>query len=343
MIDKNNKPTIYDVAKLSGFSSATVSLALSGSTKIKETTKRKIRNAADKLKYHPNFLDRGLVKQKTKTICLIIPDNLNPVFAEITQGVEHIAYSRGYSIILCITNEDAKREKFYLDIMRNNRADGLLIFPTFFPVVQEEALKLKASNIPFVIVGRRIEGITSCYVTADLELGGYKVADYLIKLGHRKIGIIYGVANPDLGKSRMEGFKRAYLENGIQFNPELVKGCGYKIHDGYKVAKEFLSMENRPTALFAINDLLAIGALKAIKESGLRVPEDISIAGFDNIEFAYYSDPALTTISLKEKEMGKAAIEMLIDEIEHTSKDGQSTSILIEPELVVRDSCSKIG
>ncbi len=342
MNDLKSKSTIYDVAKLAGFSPATVSLALGGSPKIKESTKEKIRDAAGKLKYQPNFLARGLVKQETKTICLIIPDNLNPVFAEITQGVEHFAYGRGYSIILCITNEDAQREKFYLEIMRNNRADGLLVFPTFFQVVQEEALKLKASGIPFVIVGRRIEGMDSDYVAIDLESGGYKAADFLIKLGHKKIGIIYGVANPDLGKSRLEGFKRAFLENGIHFRTDFVKGCGYRIHDGYKVAKELLSDKDRPTALFAINDLLAIGALKAVRELGLKVPADISIVGFDDIEFASYSDPPLTTVSLKEKEMGKAAVEMLIDRIENTSAGGRHGAILIEPELIVRDSCAKI-
>jgi len=340
MKDTNRKATIYDVAKLSGFSPATVSLALGNSAKIKQSTKDIIRDAAEKLGYHPNYIARGLVKQRTRTICLVIPDNLNPVFSEITQGVEHYAYDRGYSIILCTTNEDEKRERFYLEIMRNNRADGLLIFPTFFHVVQEEAIKLKTSKIPFVIVGRKLGGIESDFVAVNLESGGYKATDYLIKLGHTRIGMIYGVANPDLGKERLEGYKRAFLENGIPFKQELIKGCGYKIQDGYKAAKEILSNNNRPTAIFAINDLLAIGALKAIKEKGLRVPEDISLIGFDNIEFASYTDPPLNTLSLREKEMGKLAAEILIERIEKGISN-KYKSILIEPELIVRKSCSK--
>ncbi|MEW5817668.1 MAG: substrate-binding domain-containing protein, partial [Spirochaetota bacterium] len=183
----------------------------------------------------------------------------------------------------------------------------------------------------------------SDYVAVDLELGGYMATHYLIQLGHRKIGLIYGVANPDLGKERLEGYKRALLESGIPFNEQQVKGCGYKIDDGYRATQEILSGDEIPTALFTINDLIAIGALRAVKEKSFNVPHDISIIGFDDIVFSSYTDPPLTTVSIRKYEMGLAAAKMLIGQIEGLDAEYDGGPILLKPELLIRGSCAGYG
>jgi DNA-binding LacI/PurR family transcriptional regulator len=250
-------------------------------------------------------------------ILALMPNVSNPFYARVVKGIEDVAHKNGYNVMLCNTDSDINREKAYLELLKNRLADGVIFMA---PVMSKEELTLIGQNYPVIQCCEYIEGAGVSYVSIDNFSAAYKAVKHLIGLGHKKIGLISCENNFVSTKQREAGYKKALEDSGIEFD-------------------EKLTMEERPTAIFAISDIMAIGAIRAIKEEGLKVPEDIAVVGFDDISFASMYDPMLTTISQPKYDLGCVAMELLIKHISGKLEEPQR--IFLEHELIIRESTVK--
>ncbi len=325
--------TIKDVAKASGYSINTVSRALNNKSEIKEETKEKILKVARELGYFKNFAAASLRGQRTKTIGVVLPDSANPFYSEVLKGIESEAKKHGYQIVLTNTERNYESEKEGIFALLQRRIDGLLVSP-----VQErdddirELIKL---NIPFVIVGRHFEKIKVDEVYNDEIKGGYLATEYLIKKGYKKILMLNGYLHKSPAKMRLEGYKKALGKYGIKFDSELVIIGDIDFTDGYNQIKNAIKSEKSFDSIFAYNDMLALGAIKVLKEEKIKVPEDIGVVGYDDILFASISAPALTTVMIKKQELGARSFKLLMERIEGR-KDTKKE--ILDVELIVRES-----
>jgi LacI family transcriptional regulator len=326
-----------DVAREAGVSINTVSRALNGKPDVNEDTKKRILQIADRLNYVPNFLAKGLVTKNTRTIGVIVSDNANPVFARMIKGVEDYARSRGYNIILSNTDEKYEREEEAVRLLREKQVDGLVITLTPAQKKRTDILELKRSGVPFILLNRHMDDIMTDYVINDNVYGAYLAVSHLVKLGHKRVGYISGPSQISSAQERLEGYKKALFENNIEFDNSLVKESNLKMEDGYRLIKEFLELENRPTAVFTYSDLLAIGALKALKEAKLKVPKDIALVGYDDIEFSSLLEVPLTTVHQPKYRIGEEGAKIIINRIEKKDSEGLQR-IVLKPELVIRES-----
>lgn len=329
--------TMKDVAREAGVSVNTVSRALNGKPDVNEDTKKRILEIADRLNYVPNFLAKGLVTKNTRTIGVIVSDNTDPFFATIVKGIEDFTRSKGYNIILCNTDEKYEREEEAVRLLREKQVDGLLI--TLAPAQKERAdiLELKRAGTPFVLLNRHMDDVMTDYVINDNVYGAYIAVSHLIRLNHKRIGYISGPSQISSVKERMQGYKKALFENSIEFDNSLVRTSNLKMADGCRRMRELLELKDRPTAVFAYSDFLAIGILKAIKEAKLEIPEDIALVGYDDIEFSEFLEVPLTTVHQPKYRIGKEGAKILIDRIENKDSEGLY-QIVLKPELVVRES-----
>lgn len=329
--------TMKDVARKAGVSINTVSRALNGKPDVNEDTKKRILEIADKLNYVPNFLAKGLVTKNTRTIGVIVSDNADPFFATIVKGVEDFARSKGYNIILCNTDEKYEREEEAIRLLREKQVDGLLI--TLAPAQEKRAdiLELKRAETPFVLLNRHMDDVMTDYVINDNVYGAYIAVSHLIKSGHKRIGYISGPSQISSARERLEGYKKALLENSIEFDNSLVKESNLRMEDGYRIMRKLLELKNRPTAVFAYSDLLAIGALRALVEAKLKVPKDMALVGYDDIEFSEFLEVPLTTVHQPKYRIGQEGTKILINRIENKDSEGLH-QIVLKPELVIRKS-----
>lgn len=311
----NRRPTQNDVASRAGVSQATVSLVLNNSerTAIPEGTRKRVIQAIDELGYRPNILASSLRLGKTQTLGVILPDSANPFFAEVSRAIEAAAFKHQYNLILCNTEENTQKELRYVDVLCNRQVDGII-----FVAVGEQTdslLHVIQKNIPVVVIDRDLPGIEVDAVLTDNFQGGYLATQHLIQLGHRKIGCIFGPSSVNPSSKRGEGFLKALTNYGIPPDDELMLRGDFHPHSGMEASRLMLSLANPPTAIFACNDLMAMGALRAITEAGLRTPDDISLVGFDDIELASYTNPPLTTITQPIQKAGEIAVEFLLERI----------------------------
>ena len=328
------RPTIKDVAREAGVSINTVSRALNGKPDVNPETKRLVLEAAQRLKYTPNKLARGLRSNKTGVIGVIVADIANPFFSAVVKGMGKAAKGLGYSIILQDTGENYENEEEAIRIMISEQVDGLLITP-----VQTENRSihtLQESGIPFVLVARHFSDLDTDYVVVDDVQGGYLATTHLIEKGHEKIAFINGPACNSSAIERFQGYKKALEEHNIELNEKLMRNGALTMEDGYTHGKALLMGHGpRPTALFTFSDFVALGAMKAVREVGLRIPDDIAIVGYDDIDFAFCLEVPLTTVRVLKKEMGKKAVSVLEKKIDE--HEGQS-HLKMPVELVVRQS-----
>lgn len=310
------KVSMRKVSELAGVSTATVSRALKNPEMVFPDTRERILKAVDMLGYRPNMLARNFYSGKTETILVIVTDLTNPFFSGIIKGVEEVAQQLGYSVLLGDTDDDIKRERVYAEMVLSNRADGLIQLDHVFPFAKKDAEL--ASKIPMVSVCDAIDGDHDFpYVTIDNSAASREVASHLVSLGHTKIGAISGQKDSRVTSERLGGLKRVLQENGLKFNDDWYIRGSYSKQSGQASAEELLQQEELPTAIFCFSDEIAIGAIKAIKSKGLRVPEDISVVGFDNIDVCEYIDPPLTTIDQPSVDMGRKAMQVLYQMIEN--------------------------
>ena len=329
--------TIKDVAKLAGVHPSTVSRVINDDPRISEKTKKKILLIVNKLRYTPNAIARGLKTKRTYTLGMLIPDITNPFFAEIARGVEDVANKNNFNVILCNTDDKLKKERIYLQILRGKRVDGLILGTAH--VKDKSILELEMKKFPYILISRNIEGLDkNCIIVDDVE-GGMMATEYLIKLGHRRIAHITGPLKTRSALNRLKGYKLALKKYKIKYQEELVEEGDFRIKGGYQAMKKFLKLLEPPRAIFAANDLLALGAMQAIQKKNFHIPEDFSVVGFNDIELASFVYPALTTIRQPMLEMGELAVKMLLRIIEEG--EFNQRRVILQPKLIIRESCKK--
>jgi LacI family transcriptional regulator len=332
--------TIKDIAKAAGVSVTTVSRALNGYSDVKELTRQKIAAVAKEMNYSPNTLARSLVMNKSQTIGLLVSgftkESVKDNFTvEVLAGVNECTSEMNYDLVLFNTNSSMQREKTYTQLCRERRVDGVIIqgIRTDDPYLKE----VVDSDIPCVLIDIPISSDRVGYVTTDNELGADKAVQHLLELGHRNIGMVNGHEYAFVSQKRLNGYKRALENAGIPYQPEFVVDGSFKEDEANYVTKALLMKQPEITALFCASDLMAIGATKAAQELGKKVPEDISIIGYDDILLASYVSPALTTIAQNKFQLGFEAARMLLDLL---TKGDQPKQVILNTELKVRESTS---
>jgi LacI family transcriptional regulator len=325
--------TIKDIAEETGVSYATVSRALNNKYGVKPGTREKILAVALARGYTPNGIARGLVRKQTHSIGLIIPDISNPFFPQVASGVEDGAKEKGYSIFLCNTNYESDQEARYLQLLIEKRVDGIILSSGF--QASGTINPLLMGSIPIVSLCTRVENIKNSFVVIDNERGGFIATKHLIEQGYPTVGYI-GTQG-----QRFKGYLQALEKFNIPFDNRFVFSGDLKRETGYKITKRLIADQHFPRALFVENDLMALGTIQGIKESGLRVPDDIAVVGFDDISFASFPEIGLTTVRQPKYEMGKLAANILLDSIIKSTKEPKKH--ILEPKLIVRTSSCRRG
>jgi LacI family transcriptional regulator len=337
----NKKVNIKDIARIAKVSHTTVSRALNDKSRIRNETKEKILSIAKELGYRPNFIARSLVMRRTRTLGLVITNIANPFYTELAQGIEKTATKLGYSIILCSTQSNISTEKQYIEMLRSKGVDGIIFSSAHME--DPNIVTLAEEEFPIIMVNRRTYHPTVKekidYVGVDNILGGFMAVEHLIRLGHKRIGVIGGSAESSVGLERLEGGKKALEAYGVKQGDDFFLEGNFLKRSGYQRAKQFLKMAEMPTAIFATNDYMALGVYQAILEEGLRIPEDVALIGFNDIEFSSMRGIELTTIGQKKFEMGAIAVEMLVEKIEKGDDRPSAKEIFLVPELIIRKTC----
>ncbi|MCL5987211.1 MAG: LacI family transcriptional regulator [Actinobacteria bacterium] len=339
---ESSQVTIRDVAKRSGVSISTVSNALNKSRYVKKETLQKIKNAAEALGYKPNVIARSLRIKSTHSVGVIIPDIANPFFAEMVKGMEEVARNLGFTLILCCTYYDSDEERIQLDLLKNKWVDGF-IFASGFNT-DDHIVELVDQKIPVVAVDREITKFEVPSILIDNVEAIKKSVNYLCGLGHRRIGYItFSTKNIRTVENRFMGYKEGLKEKGIDFDEDLLiideSLRMNEIKGAYNAIEKMFKIEHPPTAIITMADVMAIGALKALKDMGFKVPQDVSLIGFDNIAYTAFTDPPLTTIKQPKKRMGSIAMTLLIDLIKK-KKVGEK-HIIVPTELIIRESAGR--
>ena len=337
----NKKVNIKDIARIAKVSHTTVSRALNNKSRIRNETKEKILSIAKELGYRPNFIARSLVMRRTRTLGLVITNIANPFYTELAQGIEKTATKLGYSIILCSTQSDISTEKQYIEMLRSKGVDGIIFSSAHME--DPNIVMLAEEEFPIIMVNRRTYHPTVKekidYVGVDNILGGFMAVEHLVRLGHQRIGVIGGSAESSVGLERLDGGKKALDAYGLKQRDDFFLEGNFLKRSGYQRAKQFLKMAEMPTAIFATNDYMALGVYQAILEEGIRIPEDVALIGFNDIEFSSMRGIELTTIGQKKFEMGAIAVEMLVEKIEEGDDRPSAKEIFLVPELIIRKTC----
>lgn len=337
------RATIRDIAEKAGVSITTVSLVLNGKElRIASATKKKIIRIANELNYRPNQLAVGLITKKTNTIGLIVPDISNTFFGELAKGAEKEASSCAYNIILCNTNDNPDKDVEYLNILLDRGVDAVIMVPSANSAdsMAKKCLTLmEQCQKPLVLVDRIKMGEKHTSISVDHEQGGYIATKYLIENGHTRIGCITGPLGMLNSRLRFLGFKKALKDSDIRFQAKYVEEGNYHVEDGERLAEGLF--ENKVTAIFAFNDLMAYGVYKAAAKHGCRIPEDISVVGFDDLFYSGIMEVPLTTIHQPSYEIGEAAVKRIVELVkdENTKKE----AIIFKPKLIVRNSVQNIN
>jgi LacI family transcriptional regulator len=325
--------TIYDVAEVAGVSISTVSHVLNRTRPVREETRTRVLAAMQKLEYRPSSLARAMVRQKTRTIGLIVPDNVNPFFAELARGIENYGFDAGYSVMLCNSDQSAEKEVAYLDMLISKRVDGVIYMTS--DAAEERLAPLRSQMIPVVTFDRDFPGVHT--VMLENHRGGFTATEHLINLGHRRIACVAGNYSTSHSQDRVSGYRDALEQNGLVYDPALVLIGDWSLASGKSAALHFMRMAQPPTAIFACNDIMAIGAISGLHTLGLAVPDDISLVGFDDISVSAYTVPALTTVATPVRELGEMMCQMLVDTIGGVI-DGTAIRRTLSGKLVVRES-----
>ena len=332
--------TIIDVARLAGVSTTTVSHFINGTRYVSDDLRARVEKAIAELGYRPNSLARGLRKGESKTIGLIVPDNSNPFFAEILRSIENIGYSNGYSVILCNSDGDIEKEIAYTELLFAKQVDGIIFITTNNSC--EHLQQLTDNGIPIIVIDRDVPLKGTDVLLVDNFQGGYEATRYLIGLGHRRIACITGPSLLTPSAERVNGYKQALAQAGIAENPDWIVAGDFQFQGGESGIEKLMQLENRPTAVFACNDLMALGVLRGLRKTRLAIPADLSLVGFDDIPLASVVSPALTTIAQPILKISELAIELLINRIQNKSSEFEEKHIVLPTQIVIRESCKNM-
>jgi DNA-binding LacI/PurR family transcriptional regulator len=329
-----NRPvTMRQIADRAQVSIGTVSHVINDTAKVREKLRQRVLEAIRSLGYQPSQLARGLRRNQTSMLVMIIPDVTNPFFPAVVRGVEDVAYKSALRLVLCNTDHDAGKEISYLNELRSYRPAGWLVIPA---VDSEIASHLKSAGPPAVCIDRQPKGWSGDVVLAANEAGAYNATKHLLRAGHRQLAVITGPLHLANAAERLRGFKRALSEAKVSIEPDYIQEAFFERNSGYQAAKRLLRMLPRPTAIFACNDLMALGVLLAVRESDLRCPEDLSVVGFDNLDFAEFTAPALTTVYQSGYQLGTTAARLLLERIGGLKQAPKK--VVLPTELKIRQS-----
>ena len=328
---------IKDVAEYCGVSLSTVSRTMTGSAKVAPETRQKVLQAIKKLNYKPNMTAQMLKSGSARLIGLIIPDIVNPYYPQIVKTLEDLAMEAGYSIILCDAQGDAKREKNYFDTLQRLCVDGILYVPSTENI---EFVREYAERIAMVIINRTFDINAPCINICNEEATGLAIR-YLLGMGHRKIALYMNNTHRQYNAERLRGCEKVFEEACVtDYKPFII---GELDEDSvYEKTVELIRRKDRPTAIFMFNDNMAFGVYRGILDCGLRIPDDVSVMGFDDIPFASAFLPALTTIHCPAAETGRLAALMMLDILNNNANNSMAVSMNLTPSLVIRDSVRAI-
>lgn len=341
--------TLSDVARNAGVTSMTVSRVVNQTGYVSEETREKVLRAVKDLNYRRNGLARGLKRQRTDTIGLVLGDIANPYSTELARSIKDITGERGYNLFICISEHSGKEDVAAFESLTDHQVDGIIVATRSNRMGDEYLHEMIERGVPIVCIGRDFHNENADAVAVDALNGGFQATQHLIDLGHRKIAFIGATLSSGAKLKRFQGYLQALQANNLSIEERFITGNieaseeapGYSTEKlGYEAMKRLLVLPNRPTAVFARNDFTAIGAINAVKESGLRIPNDISIVGFDDIPMAMHTYPALTTVRQPTRRQGLLAAEFLLRRIENQNTV-ESEEKVLECELIVREStCS---
>src|SRR5690625_77653 len=336
-IEEKKSYTLKDLAKYTGFSKSTISRAFTHPEKVKKSSLKKIQTAVDKLGYQPSRVAQRLRsgQGKAKVMGLIIPDIMNPFFADITRGIEDFAHTNGYVLILNNSNGDLERQKMCLETLRMESVDGVILPP----VSESDRYVEGLVNEGFVVVcvDRRLKNVPVDSVVSDNRKGAYIATSHMIKLGHKRIAYIGGNSRISTAKERIEGYKEALSDHGIDIDNESILEGDSRQESGERLTKKLLRHSNPPSALFTGNNMMTLGALAACYRENIHIPEQLSLVGYDDVPWAEALNPPATVIDQPGYEIGRLAAETLISRIQ--SPNRSPVTIPLTPKLVIRDSC----
>ena len=334
---RSNQVTIKDIARELGISPSTVSRALKDHPDISIETKKAVNELAKRLNYQPNAIALSLKHSKTFTIGVIIPETVHYFFSSVISGIEDIAYEAGYNIMICQSNELYDREKSNANMLYSNRVDGLLVSLAKETQDFSHLSFFQENNIPLVCFDRATKELACDQVVIDDYSAALKVVDYLIEQGHKNLLHLAAPQHLDIGYNRRKGFEDALKKHGLPFSEEQVIQAD-KFEVASEVVEDLIRSGNIPDGIFAVNDLTALGAMKALKKHQIKIPQQVGLAGFGNGQTAMLTDPPLTTIDQNGYMMGKKAAEILLKRITDNTNDFTPETHVIDTELIIRES-----
>jgi LacI family transcriptional regulator len=327
--------SISDVARESGVSIFTVSAVVNNKSHVGKVLRERVENAIRKLNYRPNLIARSLIKQKTQTIGMIVPDIANPFFPMVVRGAEDAAQKQGYNLLLCNSDDNLEKEETAVELLVSKRVEGILLTKAagdFRPSLRQ---MIDDVNIPFVLVMRTYPQLTKDAVISDDYQGAYEAVCHLARSGRRRIALISGPLKISNAKERWRGFRDALEANNLPYDADLVAEGDYRIESGFRAGHSLLS--RRPDGIYVANHLMTVGLLKAVDEMGLKCPEDFGLVSFDDYPWLGVFRPRLTTVELPKHQLGSEAAELLIQRI--GGNHGKPVLKKLLPELRIRESC----
>lgn len=323
---------LKDVAKLAGVSVSTASYAMNGRPEVNKDTLKKVLDAAASLNYKPSGIARDLKMKKTETIGLVLSNLAGPFYAEIINGIEEISFSNGYNLIVC--SSFGGKNSTALKFLSEQRTDGIIIMSS--EIEDDVIVRAAGSNFPIVLLDRELKNDYTWSVTVDNKKGAYSAVEHLIKLGCKRIGNICGPSISLDNKQRFEGYREALKDYNLEYSPKLVLQGQFTRQGGYRAVQSLIAGGDMPEALFCSNDEMAIGAIEALNEINIKIPDQLAIVGFDDIELASYISPKLTTIKHPKYLLGNAATHMLIQAL---NMDFNIKNVKLDTQLIIRESC----
>lgn len=326
--------TMQDVANQAGVSVTSVSHVLNETRPVSDELRQRVLAAMDELGYQRNLLARSLRRGQTHTIGIIVPDNVNPFFAEVARGIEDVSFEHGYSLILCNSDANLDKELHYTGVLVDKQVDGIVFVAAGHSI--ERVVSLQRRDVPVVLVDRELSGANADTVLADNARGGWLATQHLLALGHRGIGCITGPSELTPSADRVAGYRQALLDAGIPVRSEFILRGDFHHASGYSAVQQLLALPDPTTAIFACNDLMAMGVISGAADLGRSVPADLSVVGFDDISLASFTCPPLTTVAQPMYEMGALAARLLLERM----RDPQASPArrVLDVELVMRRS-----
>ncbi|GAB2764142.1 LacI family DNA-binding transcriptional regulator [Rhabdobacter roseus] len=333
--------TIKEIARQLGVSKSTVSRALRDSSEISQETKDRVLELARQLNYSPNPIALSLLNNRTHTLGIIVPEIANPFFSTAIGGVEDIAYSRGYHVMIYQSHESYERELIDVQHIATRRADGLIVSVSSQSEKHDHFVELQEKGIPIVFFDRVSDAVQTHKVIVDDYKGAYDATEHLIKEGSRRIAHIAGPPNLSISRNRLQGYRDALQKHGLPFRDEWVVASEYSQSEGTERAYQLMALRERPDAIFAASDRIAMGVHWALRQLGYRMPEDIALMGFSDLSISALLDPPLSSVAQPSFEMGQQAAELLLELIESKSTPASFETRVLKTNLVIRRSSMK--